>query len=509
MAQQDIIREFLVSLGFKVDQKGLKSFTDTIEGSTKAVAGLIAGIEAAALTIGGLVQSFANKTEQLYFAAQRVGDSSADLKAFGNAARNMGVDAGEALGNVESLAAALRNNPGNEGLMNALGVKTRSANGQLRDSVDMLVDLGKQLQGYDTAVRRQYANQFGMSEKMLLALSDPRFASELEKQRDLLKGSGFDKAAQDAHKFEVALRNLQTRVDAVGVVIANSLMDALGPQMDKATVWFEKNADKISKAISFVAVSIVNLGAIVLPILDKIAEGWRLIFNLVKDTGIEINKLLPETWKNNIGKGTNWFFEKLGIADAVYDMAGGPGKGGSVTPRKFEKQSADSIVKKLMDWGWTREQAIGITANLVHESDLNPGAVGDGGAAYGIAQWHPDRQAEFEKFSGHSIKQSTLDEQIAFLNYELTQGNERMAGAMLKAATNAQQSSAIVTQYYERPKDTYGETLKRGETAVQMSQTTTINVNGSADPHQTAQDVLSGQRSVNADMTRNLENRAR
>src|SRR5260363_90445 len=47
--------------------------------------------------------------------------------------------------------------------------------------------------------------------------------------------------------------------------------------------------------------------------------------------------------------------------------------------------------------GWTHKQAAGIVANLKIESGLNPKAVGDGGKAYGIAQWHPPRQAEFRR----------------------------------------------------------------------------------------------------------------
>lgn len=47
--------------------------------------------------------------------------------------------------------------------------------------------------------------------------------------------------------------------------------------------------------------------------------------------------------------------------------------------------------------GWTKEQAAGLAANIKRESAFRPDAVGDNGKAYGIAQWHPDRQAEFKR----------------------------------------------------------------------------------------------------------------
>ena len=138
---------------------------------------------------------------------------------------------------------------------------------------------------------------------------------------------------------------------------------------------------------------------------------------------------------------------------------------------------------------------------------MNARAKGDNGQAYGIAQWHPDRQAAFQKWSGKNIVGSTQKEQLAFVNYELTQGAESRAGALLRAATNARQAGDVVARYYERPADLEGEASKRGASAVQIAQTTTINVNGASDPVSTAQAVAAAQNSVNASTMRNATSR--
>ncbi|SPB14882.1 phage tail protein [Caballeronia novacaledonica] len=75
--------------------------------------------------------------------------------------------------------------------------------------------------------------------------------------------------------------------------------------------------------------------------------------------------------------------------------------------------------------GWLREQAAGLAANLNIESGLRPDITGDNGAAYGIGQWHPDRQGEFKRVFGHEIRGSTLEEQLQFENHELTRGREQ------------------------------------------------------------------------------------
>lgn len=146
---------------------------------------------------------------------------------------------------------------------------------------------------------------------------------------------------------------------------------------------------------------------------------------------------------------------RMGTAPA----AGAGGR--SYTSGGNSSARANQAMKFFMEKGWTGEQSAGIVANLVAESGLREGAQGDGGKAYGIAQWHPDRQREFEKFTGKSIKGSTFEEQLAFIHYEKTQGRERAAGNRLRGANTPEQAGAAVSRYYERPANADGEAAKR------------------------------------------------
>lgn len=99
--------------------------------------------------------------------------------------------------------------------------------------------------------------------------------------------------------------------------------------------------------------------------------------------------------------------------------------------------------------GWTPEQAAGIVGNLFVESGLRTDAEGDGGQAYGIAQWHPDRQNTFKQVFGKDIRESTFQEQLEFVNWELN-NTEARAGNLLRSATDAETAAAIVDEKYER-----------------------------------------------------------
>lgn len=114
--------------------------------------------------------------------------------------------------------------------------------------------------------------------------------------------------------------------------------------------------------------------------------------------------------------------------------------------------------------GWSPAQAAGLVANLVRESNLDPSAVGDGGQAYGIAQWHPPRQANFRAVIGKDIRNSSLEEQLAFVHAEL-RSTERAAGEALAACTTAAEAGACVSIRYERPADRDAEAARRAQFA--------------------------------------------
>jgi hypothetical protein len=128
------------------------------------------------------------------------------------------------------------------------------------------------------------------------------------------------------------------------------------------------------------------------------------------------------------------------------------------------------VVRFFEQQGWSRNKAAGIAANLSTESSLNPQALGDNGNAYGLGQWHGDRQKAFKDWSGRDIRGSSLEQQLKFVQYELTQGNEKGAGdALRNAPDDPRIAGGIVSSQYERPADAAGEASRRGSLAAQLA----------------------------------------
>jgi len=125
----------------------------------------------------------------------------------------------------------------------------------------------------------------------------------------------------------------------------------------------------------------------------------------------------------------------------------GKGKPGNTT--------SDKAMKFFMDRNWSEAQAAGIVGNLMVESNLQANAQGDKDPktgvykAYGIAQWHPDRQAIFYKKYGKDIRESKIEEQLDFVDWEL-RNNEKAAGDAIAKATTPAMAAAAVDSNYER-----------------------------------------------------------
>lgn len=148
--------------------------------------------------------------------------------------------------------------------------------------------------------------------------------------------------------------------------------------------------------------------------------------------------------------------------------AGGATRVGA--PSATRQGRIDQAMAYFQAQGWTRAQAAGIVANLDAESRMEADIrqIG-GGPGYGLAQWEGPRQADFAAWAGHDIRNSTFEEQLAFVQHELT-GTESAAGRRLQQATSAGDAAAIVCRYYERPADIVGDSAYRSQLAATIFQ---------------------------------------
>lgn len=120
----DVIKEFLVKLGFKLDEDGVKKFQAGIASVTKEVTGLGLKAAGAATAVTAAVTKIAEQYEELYFAAIRTGSSASALSTFAFGSKAIGIEAGVAATSLERLNIQLKTNPGFVSQANRDGIKT-------------------------------------------------------------------------------------------------------------------------------------------------------------------------------------------------------------------------------------------------------------------------------------------------------------------------------------------------------------------------------------------------
>ena len=247
----DVIKEFLVSLGYKIDVSGEKRFTDGIKDATKVVTELGVAAGAAALAIGAAVTKMADQLDKLYFTSQRTKASAENIKALGFAADQMGSSSDAAQASLESFAKFLRINPAGENLIQSWGVQTRDTNGELRDTTELMKDLGGVFRRlpYSQAYRR--AEVLGIDEKTLMALIKGMDGFEGRYKQILARyGLDTDKAAAQSHEFMLRMRELRANADVLGTVIGSRLIgifDELEYRWDSLDETTKKNIESFAK----------------------------------------------------------------------------------------------------------------------------------------------------------------------------------------------------------------------------------------------------------------------
>ncbi|HCN4471050.1 TPA: transglycosylase SLT domain-containing protein [Escherichia coli] len=268
----DTIKDFLVSLGFDIDQAGANKFEAVLKGVTANVLKVGAVVEGAALSIVGFTTQIANGLDKIYWASQRTGASVQGIKALGYAASQTGASAESAMSSLEGLAGFMRSNPGAEGFLNRLGVQTRDASGKMRDTAAIFTGVGQKLNNMPYYRAKQYAQMLGIDENTLMAIRRGMNGFTADYQ-SMLQKTGFnaDKAAVQSNKFMTSMRGLTSLFGIMRDKIGSNLAGGLAGSLDSLRRRILDNFPKIEETLTRVIKGVIWLANA----FTRMA--WRLI----------------------------------------------------------------------------------------------------------------------------------------------------------------------------------------------------------------------------------------
>ncbi|EGD6913113.1 lytic transglycosylase catalytic [Escherichia coli] len=270
----ETIKDFLVSLGFSVDDAGAKKFGSVLAGTTANVIKMGLTVEGAALSVVAFTAKIASGLDNLYWASQRTGATVQGIQSIGYAVSQVGGSVDAARSSLESLSRFIRNNPGAEGFLNRLGVQTRDASGNMRDMAAIFTGVGQKLSSMPYYRANQYAQMLGIDENTLMAMR--RGVGQFSAQySEMVKAIGFnaDQAALSSNRFMTSLKSLGEMAGMARDKIGSNLADGLAGQIDNLRKKIIENFPKIEVTITKVIKGILWLGEIVGRVAFRIVDG--------------------------------------------------------------------------------------------------------------------------------------------------------------------------------------------------------------------------------------------
>lgn len=293
----ETLKDFLISLGFKVDEAGARKFDAVVAGTTLKAIELGVKVEAAALSVVAFTAKIASGLDDLYWASQRTGATVEGIKQIGYAVSQVGGSVDGARGSLESLARFMRNNPGAEGFLNRLGVQTRDASGNMRDMATIFTGVGQRLSSMPYYRANQYAQMLGLDENTLMAMRRGigQFSGEYTAMAKAI-GYNADVAAVSSNKFMTSLRSFGLMASMARDKIGSSLADGLAGSLDRLRRQILDNFPKIEGAITAGVKGVLWFGEII----------GRVVYRLIQLTGDIIN------WWKSLSTETRQVIEVFG-----------------------------------------------------------------------------------------------------------------------------------------------------------------------------------------------------
>lgn len=301
MANPETIKEFLVRVGFKVDQESFNKFNQGLKTATKNVAKFGAVSLAAGAAVFKFTESVAKDFERIGLMSERIGVSAEEIQKLGFEASLTGssVNAAEsALQSINKAAGDARLGIGSARIwFERLRVAVVDSNNHVRDSADILRDLGNSIKTLDRPTQISALQQLGVDQTLIRTLTSD--VSDLSAEFDkVYKDAGInaDEAARKSIKFMDSMTRLKFSMSAVGKAVGIEFGGRITDAMDDFRKWIENNIPKIINNLRPIIDTTLDILKGVRILSVAFIEGFSAINDLTGGLLVKISAL-GSAWK--------------------------------------------------------------------------------------------------------------------------------------------------------------------------------------------------------------------
>lgn len=295
-----ILDELLVGLGFDYDSKEMTQFKKDIETTTKTIGSLAKIAVTAATAITGLTVASTAATDEQGKLASEIGETVENIDALQFALKIAG---GSSEGMSTSLrqlsiraAEAARGVGSGVEAFGLLGISTTDAQGNLKSTSDLMLEVSQRFQGLGKAQQIELADKLGIRDSILLLQQGPKAIKELTDEAAALGVTTAEDAAIAA-EFQDSLTSMWQVIKQVSRTLSRIFAPILKGLAESMTDWWKANKDiidqnlpmwveKISRGFKVLTVAVLGSLAVLLAVPILIAAVVAAFAGLTEDAKV-------------------------------------------------------------------------------------------------------------------------------------------------------------------------------------------------------------------------------
>lgn len=288
----ETIKEFLVGLGFKVDEAGLAKFSEGIASASLRVTALATAATAAAAGIVASVQHIAAEYDQLDKLATQFRTTADAVDEFIDTAKILGLSDEKSIESLKNLDRAIVDTSMGMGraklVFEDLGIKVTDAAGKLKPTTEVMGELAEKFKDMERGKQLRVMERLGLDPALLKVFNGDLAAISAELQEiDKAADFDFETAIVESKAFMQIWRQMQQEIEKWKMLfskafesVAVKLMPKFRAQIKSITdsmVTFRKkvmeNMPKAIEAIMPIINIIMRIAEAFIKIVARIASG--------------------------------------------------------------------------------------------------------------------------------------------------------------------------------------------------------------------------------------------
>lgn len=292
----ETIKEFLVGLGFKVDEAGLAKFSEGIASASLRVTALAAAATAAAAGIVASVQHIASEYDQLDKLATQFRTTADAVDEFIDTAKILGLSDEKSIESLKNLDRAIVDTSMGMGraklVFKDLGIKVTDAAGKLKPTTEVMGELAEKFKDMERGKQLRIMERLGLDPALLKVFNGDLAAISAELQEiDKAADFDFETTIVESKAFMQIWRSMQQEIEKWKMLfskafesVAVKLMPKFRTQIKSITdsmIAFRKrvmeNMPKAIEAIMPIINIIMRIAEAFIKIAARIAAGAMTI----------------------------------------------------------------------------------------------------------------------------------------------------------------------------------------------------------------------------------------